>query len=118
MSTWTCPSHGRVLYIRWSSDHIRARSAADRCWNFSPAYDLNPTNETTQGILISRQTNESSLQELLSAHNDYFLTEKEAKNIIDSVRQGMRQWQTVANQCRISKSEQERFAKRFEVNLM
>ena len=101
-------------------DHFRNHGfiLTQNGWNFSPAYDLNPTNETTQSILISRQTNESSLQELLAAHNDYFLTEKEAKKIIDFVRQGMRQWQTVANQCRISKSEQERFAKRFEVNLM
>ena len=83
-------------------------------WTLSPAYDLNPTNETTQSLLISQNSNDSSLRELLAAHNDYFLDIVEAKKCIDSVIQVVKSWRTVARQCNISVAEQERFAQRID----
>lgn len=84
-------------------------------WKLSPAYDLNPTNMTTQSLLISSSTNESSLDALLDACEAYMIDKKEAETIIQEVKRGMKNWRTTANQCQIPKSEQERFAKRFEM---
>ena len=83
-------------------------------WQLSPAYDLNPTNMTTQSLLISSDANESSLGILLDACEDYMIDPKEAETIIREVKQGITNWRITANQCQIPKSEQERFAQRFE----
>ena len=84
-------------------------------WQLSPAYDLNPTNMTTQSLLISSNTNESSLDILLDACEEYMIDKKEAETIIREVKQGFMNWRIIANQCQIPKSEQERFAQRFEM---
>ena len=83
-------------------------------WKLSPAYDLNPTNMTAQSLLISSNTNESSLDSLLDACEDYMIDHKEAETIISEVKQGLRTWRRIAAQCQIPKPEQERFAQRFE----
>lgn len=83
-------------------------------WKLSPAYDLNPTNMTTQSLLISSNTNESSLDSLLDACEDYMIDHKEAETIISEVKQELRNWKKIATQCQIPRSEQERFAQRFE----
>ncbi len=83
-------------------------------WRLSPAYDLNPTNMTTQSLLISSNTNGSSLDSLLNACEDYMIDQEEAETIIGEVKQGITNWRITANQCQIPKSEQERFAQRFE----
>ncbi|MBO6024447.1 MAG: HipA domain-containing protein [Bacteroidales bacterium] len=82
-------------------------------WQLSPAYDLNPTNMMTQSLLISSSTNESSLDILLDACEEYMIDKKEAEAIIREVKQGLMNWRIIANQCQIPKSEQERFAQRF-----
>ncbi len=84
-------------------------------WRLSPAYDLNPTNMTTQSLLISSNTNGSSLDSLLNACEDYMIDQEEAETIIGEVKQGITNWRITANQCQIPKSEQERFAKRIEM---
>lgn len=81
-------------------------------WEWSPAYDINPSDMTTQSLLISRNSNDSSLDELLAAAGDYMLSTDVAKRIIDEVRSGMQQWRKVAGQCGISAAEMERFAGR------
>ncbi len=83
-------------------------------WQLSPAYDLNPTNYRTQSLLISSNSNESSLDILLNACEEYMLSHTEASAIIDDVQDCMRTWQDVAAKCGISKTEQKRFAQRFE----
>lgn len=83
-------------------------------WKFSPAYDLNPTNNNTQSLLISSDSNESSLNILFKAHSEYMLSRTEAESIIGEIREAMKTWRAIATKCGISKSEQERFAKRFE----
>ena len=97
-------------------DHFRNHGflLSKKGWQLSPAYDLNPTNMTTQSLLISSHTNESSLEILLDACEEYMIDKKEAEAIIRDVKQGFANWRITANQGQISKSEQERFAQRFE----
>ena len=96
-------------------DHFRNHGfiLGKKGWQLSPAYDLNPTNLTTQSLLISSNTNESSLDILLNACEDYMIDHKEAEAIIKEVKQGFANWRIIANQSQILKSEQERFARRF-----
>ena len=98
-------------------DHFRNHGflLSKKGWQLSPAYDLNPTNMTTQSLLISSHTNESSLEILLDACEEYMIDKKEAETIIREVKQGFVNWRIIANQCQILKSEQERFAQRFEM---
>ena len=98
-------------------DHFRNHGflLSKKGWQLSPAYDLNPTNMTTQSLLISSNTNESSLEILLDACEEYMIDKKEAETIIREVKQGLMNWRITANQCQIPKSEQERFAQRFEM---
>ena len=95
-------------------DHFRNHGflLGKKGWQLSPAYDLNPTNMTTQSLLVSSNSNESSLDILLDACEDYMIDPKEAESIVQEVKQGLSNWRITANQCQISKSEQERFAQR------
>ena len=97
-------------------DHFRNHGflLTEKGWVLSPAYDINPSDFTTQSLLISRNSNESSLEALLAAANDYMLSTDVAKRIINEVRTTMAQWHNVAHQCGISSNEQNRFAHRFE----
>lgn len=97
-------------------DHFRNHGflLTEKGWVLSPAYDINPSDFTTQSLLISRNSNESSLEALLAAANDYMLSTDVAKRIINEVQNTMAQWHKVAHQCGISTNEQNRFAHRFE----
>lgn len=83
-------------------------------WKLSPAYDMNPTNQLTQSLLISPASNESSLSLLLDSCEYYMLEHNEAEQIVSEVRDTVRDWRSVATNCGISKSEQERFARRLD----
>lgn len=83
-------------------------------WKLSPAYDMNPTNQLTQSLLISLSSNESSLR-LLSDSSEYYMLERsEAERIVSEVKDTVRAWRSVATACGISRSEQERFARRLD----
>jgi hypothetical protein len=60
-------------------------------------------------LLISRDSNESSLGVLLSAAGDYMLSADRAQQIIDEVRAAMKNARHIARQCGISEHEIERF---------
>ncbi|MBQ7531202.1 MAG: type II toxin-antitoxin system HipA family toxin [Paludibacteraceae bacterium] len=96
-------------------DHFRNHGFLlnEKGWEWSPAYDINPSDFDTQSLLISRDSNRSSLDELLNAASDYMLSVDEARRIIDEVRAAMRNWRAIAYKCGISTSEQTRFAARF-----
>ena len=87
-------------------------------WELSPAFDMNPTNSLTQSLLISPNSNNSSLAELLLA-SDYYLIDKDtAKNIIQDVLQAAEGWRPHAKHIGIPQSEQERFARRIEHSVL
>jgi len=97
-------------------DHFRNHGflLTDKGWIWSPAYDINPTDLTTQSLLVSRDSNESSLEVLLEASGDYMLSHDVAKDILNQVVQAMRNWRKVARQCGISNREMDRYAATIE----
>lgn len=101
-------------------DHFRNHGflLTEKGWVWSPAFDINPSYEDTQSLLISRDSNESSPEVLLSAAGDYMLTIETAREIINNVCAGMQSWRNIARQCEISASEMERFADRIDNKLL
>lgn len=99
------------IAIRNHDDHFRNHGflLTEKGWAWSPAYDLNPSDFDTQSLLISRDSNESSLEVLLSAAGDYMLNTDRAKQIVDEVRTAMTKAHQIARQCGISDREMERF---------
>ena len=81
----------------------------EKGWVWSPAYDLNPSDFSTQSLLVSRDSNESSLDLLLAAAGEYMLSVAQAKQIIDEVRAAMQKARQVARKCGISDHEMQRF---------
>ena len=100
-------------------DHFRNHGflLTDKGWVWSPAFDINPSDFATQSLLISRATNDSSLDELLSAAGDYMLSASTARTIIDEVRVSMRSWRDVARTVGIAPGEISRFAARIDSQL-
>ena len=92
-------------------DHFRNHGflLTEKGWVWSPAYDLNPSDFSTQSLLVSRDSNESSLEVLLAAAGDYMLSSAQAERIIGEVRAAMANARSVARRCGISDSETERF---------
>jgi len=99
------------IVIRNHDDHFRNHGflLTDKGWVWSPAYDLNPSDFDTQSLLISRDSNESSLDVLLFAAGDYMLSTAQAKQIINDVRTAMTHASQIAHHCGISDHELERF---------
>lgn len=99
------------IAIRNHDDHFRNHGflLTEKGWIWSPAYDLNPSDFTTQSLLVSRDSNESSLEVLLAAAGDYMLSAERAKQIVDEVSNAMQNARQVARQCGISDREMGRF---------
>lgn len=99
------------ITIRNHDDHFRNHGflLTEKGWGWSPAYDLNPSDFSTQSMLISRDSNESSLDVLLAAAGDYMLSSERAEQIIDEVSKVMQNARQVARQCGISEHEMARF---------
>ena len=100
-------------------DHFRNHGflLTEKGWVWSPAFDINPSDFQTQSLLISRDSNESSLEKLLAAAGDYMLYTETACEIINDVCATMQSWRQVARQSGISASEMERFADRIDNKL-
>ena len=99
------------IAIRNHDDHFRNHGflLTEKGWVWSPAYDLNPSDFNTQSLLVSRDSNESSLEVLLAAAGDYMLSTERAKQIVDEVSKAMQNARQVARQCGISEREMGRF---------
>lgn len=97
-------------------DHFRNHGflLTGKGWEWSPAYDINPTDMMTQSLLINNTSDESSVELLLASSADYLLDKEKAKTIIDEVCRVVRDWRKVATRCGISPSEQNRFAMRLD----
>lgn len=102
---------GFSICIRNHDDHFRNHGflLTEKGWVWSPAYDLNPSDFNTQSLLVSRDSNESSLEVLLSAAGDYMLSAERAQQIIGEVLAAMTNARQVARQCGISEHEVARF---------
>lgn len=97
-----------------SDDHFRNHAflLTRSGWHLSPAYDLNPTLQTNQALLIDRESSESDLKRLWDAHADYMLSGDQARTIIDHVCQVLRHWEGEALRLRIPKAEIDSFRPR------
>lgn len=109
----------RVAYniaIGNTDDHFRNHSfiLSNHGWSLSPAYDLNPTNYRNQALLIDRISDESSLDLLYKAHEDYMLDRSTATGIIRDITRNVKYWESVALKCGLSHNEMAYFRDRIE----
>ena len=94
-----------------SDDHFRNHGflLTTRGWTLSPAYDLNPTLNDYQALLINATTNRGDLQVLLDSSEQYMIGREDARHIIDEVRAGVRHWKSIATRLGIAKREMDIF---------
>ena len=91
-----------VLYGN-TDDHFRNHGflLTAKGWTLSPAYDINPGTKTHQCLLIDQYTEESDINALLGACESYMLERKEAGEIIDEVRNAIKDWRQTATQLHV-----------------
>ena len=99
-----------------SDDHFRNHGflLTAKGWILSPAYDMNPTLNEYQSLLVSSTSNKAELSILLDACEDYMLNRKTAEKIISEVIEVVKGWRELATRLGLSKREMEMFAGVFE----
>ena len=102
-----------------SDDHFRNHGflLTPRGWTLSPAYDLNPTINEYQALLINSTTNHADLCVLLDSSEEYMIGKEEAKRIIDEVKAGVKQWKSIAIRLGIAKREMDVYEQVFQRSL-
>ena len=95
-----------------SDDHFRNHGflLTAKGWTLSPAYDMNPTLNEYQSLLISSTSNKADLSILLDACDDYMLNRKTAGKIISEVLETVKGWHELATRLGISKREMDMFS--------
>ena len=90
-----------------TDDHFRNHGflLTPRGWTLSPAYDMNPTTNEYQSLLITSSTNKSDLNLLLEASEEYMIGKEDATKIIQDVTDAVKGWQRVAAILGIAKHE-------------
>lgn len=104
------------ICIKNTDDHFRNHGflLTPKGWTLSPAYDINPSQNEYQSLLISKSTNRSDLSILLNACEDYMITPTTAQNIITEVVAAVKEWKRLATRLGISKREMDIFGRTFE----
>lgn len=99
-----------------TDDHFRNHAflLGKEGWELSPAYDMNPTNNMYQALLIDANTNDSSLNSLYNAHELYMLDDTTARGIIMDVTRNMKYWEKMADGIGLPRREITYFTNRFE----
>ena len=99
-----------------TDDHFRNHGflLTPRGWTLSPAYDMNPTTNEYQSLLINSSTNNSDLNLLLEASEEYMIGKDEATKIIKEITDSVKGWRKIAVMLGIAKREIELFEKTFE----
>ena len=90
-----------------TDDHFRNHGflLTPKGWTLSPAYDMNPTTNEYQSLLITSSTNKSDLNLLLEASEEYMIGKEEATKIIQDVTDAVKGWRRVAASLGIAKHE-------------
>ena len=106
---------GRVAFnvcIGNSDDHFRNHGflLTSKGWTLSPAYDMNPTLNEYQSLLITSSSNKADLHILLDACEEYMIGRKVAESIIHEVVKTVKDWRSLAVRLGISKREMDVFA--------
>ena len=92
-----------------TDDHFRNHGflLTPKGWTLSPAYDLNPTSNEYQSLLINSSTNKSDLNLLLGSSEEYMIGKDEASKIIQEVTNAIKGWRRMAASLGIAKREME-----------
>ena len=95
-----------------SDDHFRNHGflLTAKGWTLSPAYDMNPTLNEYQSLLISLNLNKADLNILLEVCADYMLKRKTAEKIISEVVEAVKGWRKLAVRLGLPKRETDLFA--------
>lgn len=104
------------ICIANSDDHFRNHGflLTAKGWTLSPAYDINPTTNTHQSLLINNSTNVSNLSILFNSCQEYMINKRKAENIINQVVSAFKNWQNLANKLNVAKREIQLFEPIFE----
>lgn len=94
-----------------SDDHFRNHGflLTAKGWTLSPAYDMNPTLNDHQSLLIDSRTNEADLSVLLDSCEEYMLAPEVAEDIVKDVVGAVGEWRMLANRLGITKREMSLF---------
>ena len=95
-----------------SDDHFRNHGflLTAEGWTLSPAYDMNPSLNGYQSLLVSSTSNKADLDILLGACEDYMLDRSVAEKIVTGVVGTVKMWRGLAARLGISKRETDMFA--------
>ena len=95
-----------------SDDHFRNHGflLTAKGWTLSPAYDMNPTLNEYQSLLITSTSNKADLRILLNACEEYMIGRKVAEGIIREVVSAVKDWRNLAIRLGVSKREMEMFS--------
>ena len=112
-----CQLYRRVAFniaIGNTDDHFRNHGflLTPKGWTLSPAYDMNPTTNEYQSLLITSSTNKADLNLLLEASEEYMIGKEEATKIIQDVTNAVKGWQRTAAMLGIAKHEMDLFENR------
>ena len=99
-----------------SDDHFRNHGflLSAKGWTLSPAYDMNPSQNNHQSLLINSRTNQADLSILLNSCEEYMQKPQVAETIITEIVTAIKDWQDIAKKLGIAKREMALFAEVFE----
>lgn len=102
-----------------SDDHFRNHGflLTQKGWTLSPAYDMNPTLNEYQSLLINESSNKADISILLDSCESYLIKKEIAANIIQEVQAAVSGWESLAVQLQIPVREMALFKDRFKLNL-
>lgn len=102
-----------------SDDHFRNHGflLTPRGWTLSPAYDMNPTLNEYQSLLINESSNKADIRTLLESCESYMIKKEVAENIIRQVQASVAGWENLAVLLQIPAREVTMFKDRFKLNL-
>ena len=100
-----------------SDDHFRNHGflLTPKGWTLSPAYDINPTLNPAQSLLITSVSNQAAFSQLRAAAEDYLLTRETADAILAEVQAALQDWPTLATHIGIPRREIAQFADRWSL---
>ena len=102
-----------------SDDHFRNHGflLTPRGWTLSPAYDMNPTLNEYQSLLVNESSNKADIRTLLESCESYMIKKEVAENIIRQVQAAVAGWENLAVLLQIPAREVTMFKDRFKLNL-
>lgn len=108
------------ILISNTDDHLRNHGflyEGQNGWKLSPLYDVNPSpdNKNALSTYITQTDNSQDLQLVLSVCEYFDLTTNDAKIIINDFKKTMKNWQNVAKQLGLGKSEIDKMESAFRL---